>query len=434
MGLLSIFKRKKKQEEKNAGQEFLEMAYAMKKLRQTEDGEESGTVTKSNSIKDKKADSGEDNLIISTEIENYEVDLNSKPDRERYIKGHCEQIIEASRQNEEAKLEYQAVTSYLTDIQKIDRIEGEDRDSITEFARNIVTLSRERHEYQSKKDVKLSEKQYKFYEKNESKLPDDIKKLEEYESYNAKIKNDMRHLEGEKSVQKHKKKEFASAQRYLKKIAITTSILVFTMFALFYVLDSVAGKDMQLPYLLTVALAGISGLYIFLEGRRNAYNLKLAQIKLNKAITLLNTVKIKYVNSTNCIDYVCKKYNVNSALELRYQWEQYCKAKKVQQDLIRNTEKMGEFGAKLMDVLRQYEISDLEIWTYQAAALIDQKEMVEIRHRLNIRRQKIRERIEYNTDVKQRGFAKLTSLVEAIPEAKQEVAKVLEEYHINVTE
>lgn len=429
MGLFSILKKKKRLEEKDAGQEFLEMAYAMKKLNQERlDDEANRKVIDA----DKKGTTDkEDNF--SMEMESYEVDLDSKPDRERYIRGYCEQIIEATRQNEEAKLEYQTVTSYLTDIQKIDRIEGEEREVLVDTARNLVTLSRERHEYQDKREIKLSEKQYKYYEKNEQKLPEDIKKLEEYEAYNTKIKNDMRHLEGEKSVLKHQKKEYAASQRYLKKIAITTSVLVVTMFALFYVLDSVAGKDMQLPFLLTVALAGISGLFIFLEGRKNAYNLKLAQIKLNKAITMLNTVKIKYVNSTNCIDYTCKKYNVNSALELRFQWEQYCKAKKMQLELVRNTERMNDFNIKLMDQLKQYEVSDLDIWTYQAAALIDSKEMVEIRHRLNLRRQKIRERIEYNTKIKEKGFAQLSDLVDKILEAKQEVAKVLEEYHIGVS-
>lgn len=427
MGLFSIFK-KRKIEKKDAGQEFLEMAYAMKKLKQ--DGLDEEAHRKVVNIDTNGSQAEED--TVSIEMESYDVDLNSRSDRERYIRGYCDQIIEAVRQNEEAKLEYQAITSYLTDIQKIDRIDGEEKEALVDTARNLVTLSRERHEYQNKREIKLSEKQYKYYEKNEMKLPEDIKKLEEYEAHNTKIKNDMHHLEGEKSVLKHQKKEYAASQRYLKKIAIITSILVVTMFALFYVLDTVAEKDMQLPYLLTVAMAGISGLFIFLESRKNAYNLKLAQIKLNKAITLLNTVKIKYVNSTNCIDYTCKKYNVNSALELRFQWEQYCKAKKMQLELVRNTERMNEFNIKLMDQLKNYEVSDLDIWTYQAAALIDSKEMVEIRHRLNLRRQKIRERIEYNTSIKEKGFAQLTNLVEQLPEAKQEVAKVLEEYHIGI--
>lgn len=428
MGILNLFKRKKLKEKKDAGQDFLELAYAMKKIDQSKLDDESDSKIGNTD----KTDNSDEDDSLSMEMETYDVDLNSKTDRERCIRGYCEQIIEASRQNEEAKLEYHAVTSYLTDIQKIDRIEGKEREDLVDIARNLVTLSRERQEYQSKREIKISDKQYQYYEKNETKLPEDIKKLEEYEAYNTKIKNDMRHLEGEKSVLRHQKKEYAASQRYLKKIAIITSILVLTMFALFYVLDSVAGKDMQLPYLLTIALAGISGLYIFLEGRKNAYNIKLSQIKLNKAITLLNTVKIKYVNNTNCIDYACKKYNVNSALELRFQWEQYCKAKKMQSELARNTENMNEFNIKLMDQLKKHEVSDLDIWTYQAAALIDNKEMVEIRHRLNQRRQKIRERIEYNTGIKEKGFAQLTDLVEKIPEAKLEVANVLEEYHISI--
>ena len=195
MGLFGIFKRKKI-EEKDAGQEFLEMAYAMKKLKQ--DGFDEEADRKPINI-DKNGNQDEEDTV-STEMETYDVDLNSKPDRERYIRGYCEQIIEAVRQNEEAKLEYQAVTSYLTDIQKIDRIEGEEKEALVDTARNLVTLSRERHEYQDKRDIKLSEKQYKYYEKNEMTLPEDIKKLEEYEAYNTKIKNDMHHLEGEKSV------------------------------------------------------------------------------------------------------------------------------------------------------------------------------------------------------------------------------------------
>ncbi len=49
-----------------------------------------------------------------------------------------------------------------------------------------------------------------------------------------------------------------------------------------------------------------------------------------------------------------------------------------------------------MDELFNAEVRDVEIWLYQAEALLDEKEMVEVRHHLNIRRQKIRERLEFN--------------------------------------
>ena len=48
--------------------------------------------------------------------------LNTNTDRKGYIQENCEIIWESHRQIEDAKVEYQAVTSYLTDIQKIDMI------------------------------------------------------------------------------------------------------------------------------------------------------------------------------------------------------------------------------------------------------------------------------------------------------------------------
>ncbi|HEX3076710.1 MAG TPA: hypothetical protein VHQ24_07605, partial [Lachnospiraceae bacterium] len=81
---------------------------------------------------------------------------------------------------------------------------------------------------------------------------------------------------------------------------------------------------------------------------------------------------------------------------------------------------------------QKYEVNDPDIWTYQAAAIFDSKEKVEIRHRLNVRRQKLRERIEYNTDIKEKGFAELEKLVEKVPDAKGEVANVLLEYKISI--
>jgi hypothetical protein len=410
MGLFK--KRIKDQAEQNVGEEFLKMAYEMKKM---------------NSDVEKDPDEA-----VSTEIESLEIDYSSKTDRLRFIKSYCEQIIEASKNNEEAKIEYQAVTSYLTDIQRIDVIDGKDQEELYDAARNIVTLSRERTDYQNRKDIRITDSQMKYFEKNESQILEDIKNLKEYEAYNSKVKNDMRHLEGEKGVLRHQLKEFVAGQKYLKNISIITVILVVTMFALFYVIDTVMDRDMQIPYLLTVALAGISSLYIMLEGRKNTYNTKLTQIKLNRAITLLNTVKIKYVNSANCVDYAYRKHAVNSALELQYQWEQYCKAKTLQKELLRNTENTRGYQITLTDILQKYEVNDPDIWTYQAAAIFDSKEKVEIRHRLNVRRQKLRERIEYNTDIKEKGFAELEKLVEKVPDAKGEVANVLLEYKISI--
>ena len=52
-----------------------------------------------------------------------------------------------------------------------------------------------------------------------------------------------------------------------------------------------------------------------------------------------------------------------------------------------------------MGILSEYDLNDAHIWIYRADALLDNREMVEVRHELNVRRQKIRENMEYNKEV-----------------------------------
>ena len=54
---------------------------------------------------------------------------------------------------------------------------------------------------------------------------------------------------------------------------------------------------MTLPFLLTVLMGMASTLYIFMEARKNAHDIKMVQIMLNKVIVLSNKVTIKSVNN-----------------------------------------------------------------------------------------------------------------------------------------
>ena len=59
-------------------------------------------------------------------------------------------------------------------------------------------------------------------------------------------------------------------------------------------------------------------------------------------------------------------------------------------------EMLEQCSRQLVETLRAAGVKDAEIWMYQTEALLDEKEMVEVRHHLNTRRQKIRERLEIN--------------------------------------
>ena len=126
------------------------------------------------------------------------VRLNSHTERMGYIKENCEMILESDRQISEAKVEYQAVTSYLTDIQKITMLLPELRENLEEAARKIINLSKERNKLQRKSSL-LSDRQYQLYEGFETQIPKDLKTLRESEEYQSAIQQDILHLERERA-------------------------------------------------------------------------------------------------------------------------------------------------------------------------------------------------------------------------------------------
>lgn len=354
----------------------------------------------------------------------------SEPDRMKYIEDTCDMIVEAMRQIEETKVEYQAVTSYLTDIQIIDSIPMDERDSLNDAARKIITLTRDRTGYQNREKIRISEVMYKHMEQYEEEIPEEIDKMKENEEYLRTVKNDMRVLEGEKGSLQFKKEEIVKQQHFLKLVSILTGIVAGSLFVLFAIISSAYYKDMHVPYLLTIIMVMISIIYVFFEARKNIYDMKMTDKKQNRAVNLLNSVKIKYVNTTNLIEYSYHKYKVNSSNELKYLWEQYVKAKDVEKRYKSNTELLNYHNEILIEKLKKFHVGDPEIWIYQAIAIIDNKEMVEVRHRLNTRRRKLRERIDYNTKLKEGGMEKIEKLIEECPDWKDDVLQVLKKYNI----
>lgn len=123
---------------------------------------------------------------------------------------------------------------------------------------------------------------------------------------------------------------------------------------------------------------------------------------------------------------------VNSSMELNYLWEQYVKAKEADERYKNNTELLNHFNEILIDELTRFHVADPEVWLYQAIAIIDGKEMVEVRHRLNVRRQKLRERIDYNAKLKDIAIDDINQMLKKYPTMKEDIALVLVEYGINL--
>jgi hypothetical protein len=361
------------------------------------------------------------------------VRLNTQTERIGYIKDNCELIQESGRQIEEAKAEYQAVTSYLTDMQKIDLIPLEQRGIMEEAARSIFNLTRERNKLQNQSSI-LTDRQYRLFERYELQLPKELPSLRDSEDYQAVIQQDITHLEKERRNLDHEQDEIVSKQSFLKGIAITTSVIVVFLFLLFIVLGAYLKSSFTLPFLLTVLMGMVLALYIFMEARKNISDVRLVQLKQNRQIMLMNKVKIKSVNNRNFLEYTYNKYNVENSEQLKIFWEEYVRLKDEARRYASNTELLEFYNNTLIHELKKFGVADAEIWIFQPTAILDTKEMVEVRHRLNVRRQKLRERIDLNSKQKDDALKAISSAMVSYPDCAEEAERMLRRYRIQIDE
>ncbi len=357
--------------------------------------------------------------------------LGTQSERLTYIKDNCEIMNEADRQMEEAKVEYQAVTSYLTDMQKIDLVPLEERGLLEEAARNIFNLTKERNKLQNRNTI-LSDVQYRHFDRYELQIPKELPAIKESEGYQLSIEQDLTHLEEEREALEGEQRDITNKQAFLKGIAITTSIIILILFLFFAALSNNAKANFTVPFLLTVLMGMASALYIILEARKNVGDIAVLQLKQNRLIMLINKVKIKSVNNRNYLDYSYNKYMVENSEQLKTYWEEYVRLKDESRRYKTNTELIEFYNNELIHQLQQFGVKDSEIWIFQTSALLNNSEMVEVRHRLNVRRQKLRERMTINSRQAEEAMRSIQSTIRAYPDCSSEAEKILRRYQIEL--
>ena len=350
-----------------------------------------------------------------------------KTDAIRVVRNNCEAIAENERQIAEAKKEYEKVTSYLTDIQRIDMAMEDEYREIKDICKSILTLTQERSKYKNR-NLTISDAQMRKFEPFEDELVDEIKKMYNAQAYQDAIEGDIKNLKKEKDSLYSQRKEIIAKQNALKGMTKVLAVLIISLIVLLIVIYYATKTDMTLPYLGVVALAGVSAAMLVFESSKNRRDIILVERKINKAITLLNKVKIKYINNINVLDYNCNKFGVKNAKDFEEKWNEYCKMREYEKKFRENTEMLNANNENLVIMLKELGVKDADIWISRCEAIVDSREMVEIRHELNQRRQMLRERIENNEKLKEGIISQLDAMINAHPEIKGELLGIIKEY------
>lgn len=365
-----------------------------------------------------------DQVLEEKSLKLEEIDINDKEQRDQYVKYCCDQIKIARQELNDAKQEYNLVTTYLSDIQQIEELPINNKAEVTDLAREIVMLSDERKSYQNT-SAKITDLQYSQLEQNEEEIPDLLLDLEKREKEQTLIKTDMTYLESEKTSLIFLRKETVKSQKNMKALAIITLFTLIITFSMLFILQSLFAMKTAIGYTIAVLCGAIASTAIFVKIRVNVVELKKLELKINRAITLQNSTKIKYVNTTNALDYICEKYSVSGSRELGFIWEQYLNAKAERQRYKLNTADLDFNNKQLISILTRYKINAPSVWIHQALALVDEKEMVEVRHNLIVRRQNLRKRVEYNTEMIKKAKKDITKIASNNPEYTDEIVDVV---------
>jgi len=185
----------------------------------------------------------------------------------------------------------------------------------------------------------------------------------------------------------------------------------------------------QIGYLLATGATALMITIIFTKHSNASRELKRVEKSINKIILLSNSVKIRYVNNNNLLEYLHIKYGVRNAAELKKVYAQYLEEKK-RREAFKQMEKDLEVAERdYLRLLRNTKINDPVVWLHQPAAILDRKEMVEVRHNLIIRRQSLRKRIDYNNDIVAKNAQdEIRDLVDKYPVYATEILEMVAEY------
>ena len=114
-----------------------------KKIRnkkKTEDAKEPEIIEKKESlvtvIKEEKPEQEQAGISF----QKLKVRMEDKEERTRYVRNCCEQMLEASNETENAKLEYNLITAYLNDMQLIEELEGDSKKVVHGIVHKIQCL------------------------------------------------------------------------------------------------------------------------------------------------------------------------------------------------------------------------------------------------------------------------------------------------------
>ncbi len=366
-------------------------------------------------------------VLKHSAIRRADINVLDYKEREMYVRDKCDQMKNAAEEIKREKVEYQKVIERLSDIDELSALPSNNFSGIIRSAKKILQIEQDEENY-VRPTSKITDSQYREMERMENEIPGIIKKIKDEEDYQMKVKRDLNLLEGEKGAlayQRREEKEKAGNCKALAFVFVFVSVMAALLLALLHFsLDF----EVVLGYYIVLTFLCISMVIICVTYKNAIDSQAKTERKINRAITLQNSVKIKYVNATNLIDYYYSKYKINNSYELSYMWEKYNEEKNARNHSEEIAQKLDDARKELAKNLRTYNINDIALFVFQPYLLTDEMALAEIRKNLIIQRQKLKKGIDFNTFSLESSKREIEDLVREYPKFNKEILAIVSQY------
>ena len=274
----------------------------------------------------------------------------------------------------------------------------------------------------------MNDVEYYSIRKQENEIEQGIEKIKKEEQYNTLVKQDLKRLDRERHAYTYRREELDTMQVNLRGMAFIFLAALFLCLIMLAILQFGFGMNTYAGYIVTVLAAAIAVTVLcvkYMDANKERIRVENA---INKLIQLQNKVKIRYVNNVNLLEYLYMKYDTDSGEKLERLWKLYQQEKEERKQYAEAEAKTEYYNRQLVDKLANYRVADPSRWVQQTKALLDKREMVEIRHDLILRRQALRKQMDYNKNVADTAQNEIMGVAAQYPAYAKEIMSMVDGY------
>ena len=353
--------------------------------------------------------------------------LSDELQRQKYLKSLIEQVKDASGELDKLSYEYNVVTASLKDMEELESLPQEQKAELQNVVKRILYLEGEKKDFGEKKN-RMTDILFYSMERMENSMPKAYEDLKQAEDYKKLIKDDLQKLDGEKHSYLYRQGELYRDIDNCKGMATICVAAMALCTVMLLVLQLGFHMKTGIGYIAVAFCGAVALTVLYVKHLEYSQELLKTQKGMNRIILLQNTVKIRYVNNTNLLDYLYMKYHTKSAKDLDRDWTLYLEEKAEREQDRKNEEELTAARNELLRILRRYQLSDAQAWIHQPQALDNHNEMIEIRHNCIGQRQKLRARMDYNKRLAKDGEKELKEFSRNYPQYAKEVLELMERY------